>query len=377
MADIRLPVQLVDRAAIQQGRFRACYNLLVMLFFMMSLTKHREFSVDFAHPIDPRLSAFLQSNASIDALSRGGALSVQPSDTDEGDDGTRDSAFASSRSYAAQSTLCPAHERASSSPSSTALKSDPAHSIEASNSRASSTEQWHSSSSHAMASTITPCSDRSAGDPLPAPSSSSALQHGSSLQRTHSSASLRSAPSSLRSSLCDAVAFNALERSVIETVNVIIDNSHNLDVANSADGGASFADACSYLQVTFPLLCNVDATRLAFERAAHIRGSLAMPKRSSDARLPASGFADFLIRALYYHKLFLFQLFLFNLQPPLILAVRVFAACEFARSAVNAPNGAEISENIFIDAGWSSVLFLLCFKSGCASASTRSLQRLV
>ena len=82
MTDIRLPVQLVDVAAIQQGRFRACYNLLVLLFFMMSLTKHREFSVDFAHPIDPRLSAFLQSNASIDALSRGCLLYTSPSPRD-------------------------------------------------------------------------------------------------------------------------------------------------------------------------------------------------------------------------------------------------------------------------------------------------------
>jgi hypothetical protein len=306
MTDIRLPVQLVDRAAIQQGRFRACYNLLVMLFFMTSLTKHREFSVDFAHPIDPRLSAFLQSNASIDALSRGGALSVHPSDTDEGEEGVRDSAAAPSRNYAAQVTPGPAHDRKSSSPSSTPLRSDLADFSNSRTSRSNSLEQPHSSSSHASTNLATPSSS-SRLDPPPPSSSNPALRSTAASDRVHGSAPPHSAPPAIRSSLSNTIVFNALEQKIIDHVN----HPPNLDVLwndavdHSPDGSMSFATVSAWLQQAFPVLRDIEATRLAFERVAEGSDLLATPYMKTDATLLRSNFADFLVHVLYYHRFIL------------------------------------------------------------------------
>ncbi len=307
MTEIRLPVQLVDRAAIQQGRFRACYNLLVMLFFMMSLTKHREFSVDFAHPIDPRLSAFLQSNASIDALSRCGALSVQPSDTDEGDDGLRDS-VASSRSGAAQVSPGPVHDHASSSPSG-ALKSDVVLSGEVRTSRSNSTEQPHSSSLQASAIFGSPHSSSSKPDHPPTSSSNLMARSSAASDRIGDRASLRSAPPTTRSLLSNALVFNSLEQTVIDLFNDFASDASNFDAVwkgatnCSTDDAISFAEASSWLQQAFPDLRDIEATRLAFERAAEGRRASAPAHSSSAASLSRSDFADFLIRVLYYHRL--------------------------------------------------------------------------
>lgn len=60
--------------AIRRGRFKESYSFLVMLFFLYHLSENHDFSVDFAHPIDSRLAAFLQSTGSVECLVKGGKL---------------------------------------------------------------------------------------------------------------------------------------------------------------------------------------------------------------------------------------------------------------------------------------------------------------
>lgn len=62
--------------AIRRGRFKESYSFLVMLFFLYHLSENHDFSVDFAHPIDSRLAAFLQSTGSVECLVKGGKLRV-------------------------------------------------------------------------------------------------------------------------------------------------------------------------------------------------------------------------------------------------------------------------------------------------------------
>jgi hypothetical protein len=296
MGDIRLPVQLVDRTAIQQGRFRACYNLLVMLFFMMSLTKHREFSVDFAHPIDPRLSAFLQSNASIDALSRGGALSVQPSDTDDVDEGAQGFAQPSTRNAVGQTFHPAAIDAASPTPPLVSLLG-------------LSREARGARSMPADASSSTPfaVSPPSAAD-------SSSLAHPNNLDHTQPpSASSRPAGNPPRHpphpphpplrSLSDPAGFAAVELSVIQ----LIENSPNLHLEADATSPESpnampLAAASRWLQSKFPALCDADASRLAFQRAAQSSDSFTAECRGSDGTLKPGDLADFVMRSLYCHR---------------------------------------------------------------------------
>ncbi len=355
MTDIRLPVQLIDGAAIQQGRFRACYNLLVMLFFMMSLTRHREFSVDFAHPIDPRLSAFLQSNASIDALSRGGALSVQPSDTDEGDDRGPSSAFDAS-AQVPHDTPVDRRSISSSSPA-TAASSGSLLGFSSANrgSRSNSTELLElpsPSSSHPTANMLTSSSDfhnSQSHDP--------GAQHTDESHRT-----LRSIDSpslwSAASSLSNARVFAALEQTFIE----MIGDASSLDVAWQHATGhrtsdlVTFASCSCWLQAEFPLMRDIEATCLAFERAADGSSAFTVAQRSCNGTLPRCDFADFLIRALYCHK------YLPHLCSINSLAVydvcdlhRACAACEPVWHAVEVHSQhrhlADISEHAFVHAG--------------------------
>ena len=69
---LKLPRNLFDWRALQAGTPRNTYNLLVMLYFLSKLTETTDFSVDFAHPIDDNLSAFLQSPRSLEVLLRAG-----------------------------------------------------------------------------------------------------------------------------------------------------------------------------------------------------------------------------------------------------------------------------------------------------------------
>eukprot|EP00959_Pyramimonas_sp_CCMP1952_P256885 5367033-Pyramimonas_sp.AAC.2 len=62
----------------QAAKFKPCYSILVMVYFLYNLARRHDFAVDFAHPIDQRLASYLQSPECIDALARGGALQVPP-----------------------------------------------------------------------------------------------------------------------------------------------------------------------------------------------------------------------------------------------------------------------------------------------------------
>eukprot|EP00761_Pharyngomonas_kirbyi_P012549 gb/GECH01012576.1/.p1 GENE.gb/GECH01012576.1/~~gb/GECH01012576.1/.p1 ORF type:complete len:1192 (+),score=381.65 gb/GECH01012576.1/:1-3576(+) len=77
MIELKLPLQVYDRAGITSGRFKPCYSFLVMLYFLYHLSQNHDFSVDFAHPIDSKLAAFLQSAESIRCLLKGGGLDLK------------------------------------------------------------------------------------------------------------------------------------------------------------------------------------------------------------------------------------------------------------------------------------------------------------
>jgi hypothetical protein len=66
-----LPLHLCDRKGVAAGHQRPCYNLLVMFYFLTKLQQSAEFSVDFAHPIDDQLAAFLQSPQSLACVGKG------------------------------------------------------------------------------------------------------------------------------------------------------------------------------------------------------------------------------------------------------------------------------------------------------------------
>jgi hypothetical protein len=277
-----------------------------MLFFMMSLTKHREFSVDFAHPIDPRLSAFLQSNASIDALSRCGALSMQPSDTDDSGDGAPDSAFASSKNASGHASRDAAVGRvsSSSSPSSTpplisllALSDEDRKPIAAQLTPAS----LHSSTNAAPSSGAL----HRDHDHVAAPNSSARVEGAS-----HRADSDRPPPillpsrPSAASSLSNPRTFAALEQQFID----MFDDSSGFEAKWRGTAGlntsdvVSFSSCINWLQTNFPVMRNVEATRMAFERAAKGSDAFTVGRRSCDHMLPRSDLVDFLIRALYCHR---------------------------------------------------------------------------
>ena len=69
-----LPRAVLDVAGIRASAFKPCYNFLVMTFFLRTLALHSDFSVDFTHPVDPALAAFLQAPESVASLAKGGAL---------------------------------------------------------------------------------------------------------------------------------------------------------------------------------------------------------------------------------------------------------------------------------------------------------------
>lgn len=255
MTDIRLPVQLVDVAAIQQGRFRACYNLLVLLFFMMSLTKHREFSVDFAHPIDPRLSAFLQSNASIDALSRGGALSLQPSDSDDGNDGANGStnAFSEGAPMALPPHVTPVDRRSATSSSPSAHT--PLVALLGFSNDTLSSRSERRSSALSLDSTLTGTSSNGLDSQLAVPISAQATAASQRTDDHVASAAVQPPPRSPSSSSSDPRVFTALEQPLIESAHdsSSLQAAHGSDVSSAAPssrGDDGNGDASSRIQLT-------------------------------------------------------------------------------------------------------------------------------
>eukprot|EP01062_Namystynia_karyoxenos_P016580 TRINITY_DN16058_c0_g1_i1.p1 TRINITY_DN16058_c0_g1~~TRINITY_DN16058_c0_g1_i1.p1 ORF type:complete len:1286 (+),score=472.83 TRINITY_DN16058_c0_g1_i1:108-3965(+) len=75
-----LPLESVDRKGLMRAKFKPCFQFIVMLFFLNNLSLSHDFAVDFTHPIEEPLAAFLQSTASVEALQRGGALPFQDGD---------------------------------------------------------------------------------------------------------------------------------------------------------------------------------------------------------------------------------------------------------------------------------------------------------
>jgi len=62
----------LDLGGVQEGKFKAGWGFLVMLYFLHSLAHSTDFDVHFAHPIDDKLAAFLQSEDSITVVELGG-----------------------------------------------------------------------------------------------------------------------------------------------------------------------------------------------------------------------------------------------------------------------------------------------------------------
>ncbi|KAF4676672.1 hypothetical protein FOL47_005623 [Perkinsus chesapeaki] len=68
----------VERAALNDKAFAAAmYNTLAALYFLWNLCQSHDFSADFELPIDARVAKFLQSDASVQSLLKGGGLSVE------------------------------------------------------------------------------------------------------------------------------------------------------------------------------------------------------------------------------------------------------------------------------------------------------------
>ena len=44
-AELKLPMSILDRPGVTAGRFKSCYSLLVMLFFLHNLARNHEFTV--------------------------------------------------------------------------------------------------------------------------------------------------------------------------------------------------------------------------------------------------------------------------------------------------------------------------------------------
>eukprot|EP00756_Hemistasia_phaeocysticola_P013720 Hpha_TRINITY_DN15296_c3_g6::TRINITY_DN15296_c3_g6_i1::g.66237::m.66237 len=81
---IGLPMEAVDKRGVRRARFTPCWHLLATLFFLHNLSLRHDFAVDFKHPIDKPVAAFLQSTASIDVLTNGGAVGGQSRRHDSG-----------------------------------------------------------------------------------------------------------------------------------------------------------------------------------------------------------------------------------------------------------------------------------------------------
>ena len=70
MHKVGIPLPFCERKGVAAGHQRPCYNALVMFYFLTKLSSSSDFSVDFAHPIDDGLAAFLQSAESLHCLQK-------------------------------------------------------------------------------------------------------------------------------------------------------------------------------------------------------------------------------------------------------------------------------------------------------------------
>jgi hypothetical protein len=250
MTDIRLPVQLVDVAAIQQGASERATPARPALLHDESDQAPRV-QRRFRPPIDPRLSVFLQSNASIDALSRGGALSLQPSDSDDGDDGANGAATASSQgAVTALPHDTPADSRSAMSPSPSAHT--PLVSLLGFSNDTRSSRSQQQSSALSLASTHTGTSSNASD------TQATNAQATAASQRTDdrfAPAAIQPPPQLTPSSSSEPRVFTALEQTTIESPDdsSSFQSAHGSDVSaaapsSRADGGKS--DASSRIHLT-------------------------------------------------------------------------------------------------------------------------------
>eukprot|EP01062_Namystynia_karyoxenos_P084477 TRINITY_DN9945_c0_g1_i1.p1 TRINITY_DN9945_c0_g1~~TRINITY_DN9945_c0_g1_i1.p1 ORF type:complete len:1424 (+),score=493.80 TRINITY_DN9945_c0_g1_i1:77-4273(+) len=106
MRRVGLPPEALDRNGIARARFKPCFQLLVVLYFMYNLSIHHDFAVDFSHPVDDAVAGFLQSTASIESLRKGGALAAkQPLPTGRTRELAEPPAAAAERSQSVSSAL--------------------------------------------------------------------------------------------------------------------------------------------------------------------------------------------------------------------------------------------------------------------------------
>ena len=75
-----VPANVWDRRGVASAHPKACYNFLVMAMFLAKLKQDaKDFSVDFALPIEVDLSTFLQSPRSLDVVHRSNSVRPVPS----------------------------------------------------------------------------------------------------------------------------------------------------------------------------------------------------------------------------------------------------------------------------------------------------------
>ncbi|KAL0244622.1 hypothetical protein GEMRC1_008704 [Eukaryota sp. GEM-RC1] len=77
LKSVAIPINIVDIKGIFQGKFRASYNFVVLLYFLHQLTISADFSVDFEFPVSNAIAGFLQSNQSVESLIKGGGLCLK------------------------------------------------------------------------------------------------------------------------------------------------------------------------------------------------------------------------------------------------------------------------------------------------------------
>eukprot|EP00466_Bigelowiella_natans_P006153 jgi/Bigna1/82715/fgenesh1_pg.96_\ len=67
---LELPLSSFPVEELRRGSWKACYHALVMLFFLHGLQRDHNLQAEFAHPIDFKLSEFLQSAKCVESLSK-------------------------------------------------------------------------------------------------------------------------------------------------------------------------------------------------------------------------------------------------------------------------------------------------------------------
>lgn len=73
---VGVPLSFLNPSGVCAGDFAACYQALVLLFFLFCLAKNHECEFVLAHPVDPQLTEFMSSEAPLACLIAGGAVRV-------------------------------------------------------------------------------------------------------------------------------------------------------------------------------------------------------------------------------------------------------------------------------------------------------------